>query len=91
MGMFSLVDCFLEAAANITGAEGNMISFLEMVQRYPIGAKIDLPKGGNEHTEQQEVIGYEYYNGTGYLLFREEEKIDVEQCMRAASHPFKSI
>ena len=82
MEMFSVTDCFLEAAANITGAEGNMISFLEMVQRYPIGAKLDLPEDSNKNTRQQEVIGYEYYNGTGYLLFRDEEKMDVEQYIK---------
>ena len=89
--MFSVAERSLEAATNITGAEENMISFLEMVQRYPIGAKIDMPEDSSEHTKQQEVIGYEYYNGTGYLLFRDEEKMDVEQCMRVASHPFQSI
>lgn len=61
-----------------------MISFLEMVQQYPIGAKVSLPKDRGRTLEKQEVIGYEYYNGTGYLLFRNEEKMDVEQCMRAS-------
>lgn len=61
-----------------------MISFLEMVQQYPIGAKVNLPKDGGERPKQQEVVGYEYYNGTGYLLFRDEEKMNVEQCMRAS-------
>ncbi len=55
-----------------------MISFLEMVQRYPIGAKVDLPRtegrGG-----PQEIVGYEYYNGTGYLVFGDEEKVNAEQ------------
>lgn len=55
-----------------------MISFLEMVQRYPIGAKVDLPRregrGG-----PQEVVGYEYYNGSGFLVFGDEERVNVEQ------------
>lgn len=53
-----------------------MISFLEMVQQYPIGTKVNVI---NEKTEkQQEIIGYEYYNSTGYLLFRDNEKIKVD-------------
>lgn len=55
-----------------------MISFLEMVQRYPIGARVDLPRiegrGG-----PQEIVGYEYYNGTGFLVFGDEERVNVEQ------------
>ena len=42
-----------------------MISFLEMVQRYPIGAKVDLPKREGKGGPQ-EIVGYEYYNGTGF-------------------------
>lgn len=61
-----------------------MISFLEMVQRYPIGAIIDLPKDRAGESEKREVIGYEYYNGTGYLLFRDMEKINAEQCIWAS-------
>lgn len=57
-----------------------MISFLEMVQQYPIGAEVSLPQNGVAGSEKQEVIGYEYYNGTGYLLFRDMEKVNVEQC-----------
>lgn len=55
-----------------------MISFLEMVQRYPIGAKVDLPKregkGGT-----QEIVGYEYYNGSGFLVFGDEERVSVDR------------
>lgn len=58
-----------------------MISFLEMVQQYPIGAVVILPKDGAGESEKQEVIGYEYYNGTGYLLFRDMEKVNAEQCV----------
>ena len=67
-------------AGNLAGGKGKgaMISFLEMVQRYPIGAKVDLPKqegrGGT-----QEVVGYEYYNGSGFLVFGDEERVNVEQ------------
>ena len=35
-----------------------MISFLEMVQRYPIGAKVDLPKWEGKGGPQ-EIVGYE--------------------------------
>lgn len=56
-----------------------MISFLEMVQRYPIGAKVNVKKEKAER--QREIIGYEYYNSTGYLLFRDNEKINVD-CLR---------
>lgn len=55
-----------------------MISFLEMVQRYPIGAKVDLPRA-QESKGPQEIVGYEYYNGTGYLVFGNEERVNVEQ------------
>ena len=62
-----------------------MISLLEMVQRYPIGAKIDLPRreGGKG---PQEIVGYEYYNGTGFLVFGDAEKVDVEQLSKEL-HP----
>ena len=53
-----------------------VISFLEMVQQYPIGTKVNVMKEKNE--SQREIIGYEYYNSTGYLLFRDNEKINVE-------------
>lgn len=55
-----------------------MISFLEMVQRYPIGAKVSLPKG---QSGPQEIVGYEYYNGTGFLVFGNEERVNVDQLM----------
>lgn len=67
-----------------------MISFLEMAQKYPIGKKINVPmgKGGNniDNAKQEEtfpqdlreVIGYEYYNGTGYLLFGGNEKMKID-------------
>ena len=55
-----------------------MISFLEMAQQYPIGAKISVPEGDGAGERQREIVGYEYYNGTGYLLFRDSENIDVE-------------
>lgn len=65
-----------------------MISFLEMVKQYPIGAKVNITEDGGENkTEnQREVVGYEYYNGTGYLVFRNAEKINVEQI--TGSDPF---
>ncbi len=58
-----------------------MISFLEMAQQYPIGAKISVPEGDGAEERQQEIIGYEYYNGSGYLLFRDREKVDVEKIL----------
>ena len=57
-----------------------MISFLEMVQRYPIGAKVNVPEG-DKAEKRREIMGYEYYNGTGYLVFRNNEKVNVEQVM----------
>lgn len=56
-----------------------MISFLEMAQQYPIGAKINVPEEGGKKEKQEEIVGYEYYNGTGYLIFRDSGKLDVEQ------------
>ncbi|HBA47136.1 MAG TPA: hypothetical protein DCZ91_04930 [Lachnospiraceae bacterium] len=56
-----------------------MISFLEMAQQYPIGAKISVPGEDGTKAMQQEIVGYEYYNGTGYLLFHDREKVDVER------------
>lgn len=56
-----------------------MISFLEMAQQYPIGTKVNVPEENGAREKQQEIIGYEYYNGTGYLLFRDSGKLDVEQ------------
>ncbi len=55
-----------------------MISFLEMVQRYPIGAEVNVQAGDREE-KRREILGYEYYNGTGYLVFRDNEKVNVEQ------------
>lgn len=55
-----------------------MISFLEMVQRYPIGAKIDI-SDEKEGIKTREIVGYEYYNGTGFLVFGNKEKMSVEQ------------
>ncbi len=62
-----------------------MISFLEMVQRYPIGAKIDLPRA-LESKGPQEIVGYEYYNGTGFLVFGNQERVNVEQLL-GEKHP----
>lgn len=62
-----------------------MISFLEMVKRYPIGAKVNVTEG-QERERTQEIIGYEYYNGTGYLVFGNEEKLNVDQLM-GENHP----
>ena len=56
-----------------------MISFLEMVQQYPIGAKINVPEEDGKRERHREISGYEYYNGTGYLLFRDSGKMDVER------------
>ena len=56
-----------------------MISFLEMAQKYPIGAKINVSEEEGKGEKLQEIVGYEYYNGTGYLLFRDSGKLDVEQ------------
>ena len=56
-----------------------MISFLEMAQQYPIGAKVRVPEGDGAREREREIAGYEYYNGTGYLLFRDREKVDVER------------
>lgn len=50
-----------------------MISFLEMVQLFPIGTKVTVDENGN--AVEEEVIGYEYYNGTGYLLARGSRKL----------------
>lgn len=60
-----------------------MISFLEMVQKYPIGAKVELPGNGPDCGGQREIRGYEYYNGTGYLVFENRERMNVEQVMEA--------
>ncbi len=57
-----------------------MISFLEMVRRYPIGAKVNLPKGEGSGVAQ-EIVGYEYYNGSGFLVFGNEEKVNVDQLL----------
>lgn len=57
-----------------------MISFLEMVRQYPIGAKVDLPNGQGSRSPR-EIVGYEYYNGTGFLVFGNEEKVNVDQLM----------
>ena len=64
-----------------------MISFLEMVQQYPIGSKIELPREGRKTEKQQEVVGYEYYSGTGYLVFGNQERVDVERII-SASRPY---
>lgn len=56
-----------------------MISFLEMVQKYPIGAKISLPEDGRESAKEQEIVGYEYYNGTGFLVFGDAERVNVDR------------
>lgn len=63
-----------------------MISFLEMAQQYPIGAKVNIPEENGEMKNRQEIIGYEYYNGTGYLIFRDNEKVDVERLIQAGGH-----
>lgn len=60
------------------GCRQEMISFLEMVQRYPIGAEVNVQAGDREE-KRREILGYEYYNGTGYLVFRDNEKVNVEQ------------
>ncbi len=62
-----------------------MISFLEMVKRYPIGAKVDLSKGQGSG-KAQEVVGYEYYNGTGFLVLGDKEKVNVDQLL-GEKHP----
>lgn len=56
-----------------------MISFLEMAQQYPIGATVDVPEEDGKKAKQREIVGYEYYNGTGYLVFRDSGKVDVER------------
>ncbi len=56
-----------------------MISFLEMALEYPIGTRVRVPGNNGKAERQQEIIGYEYYNGTGYLVFRNNEKMDVEK------------
>lgn len=58
-----------------------MISFLEMVQRYPIGAKVSLPENGRENGKEEEIVGYEYYNGTGFLVFADQERVNVDQLL----------
>ncbi len=55
-----------------------MISFLEMAQQYPIGATVDVPEADGKRGKKREIAGYEYYNGTGYLIFRDSGKVDVE-------------
>lgn len=55
-----------------------IISFVEMALKYPIGAKVETEKNSGKYDE---IIGYEYYNSTGYLLFR-EKKINVEELQR---------
>lgn len=64
-----------------------MISFLEMVQQYPIGSKVELSRDGRETEKQQEIVGYEYYNGTGYLVFGNHERVDVERVI-SSSRPY---
>ena len=56
-----------------------MISFLEMAQQYPIGATVDVPEEDGKKRKQREIVGYEYYNGPGYLIFRDSGKVDVER------------
>lgn len=63
------------------GRQRTMISFLEMVQRYPIGAKVSLPGDGRENGKEQEIVGYEYYNGTGFLVFGDRERVNVDQLL----------
>lgn len=53
-----------------------MVSFLEIVQRFPIGARVAVREDGE--IKEREIIGYEYYNGTGYLLFRGSGKLDAD-------------
>ena len=60
-----------------------MISFLEMTQQYPIGSKVNIPEEKGVMKNRKEIIGYEYYNGTGYLIFRDHEKVDVEWLMQS--------
>ena len=50
-----------------------MISFLEMVQHFPIGCKVRVTEG--EIPVEETVKGYEYYNGTGYLLAGADKKL----------------
>lgn len=50
-----------------------MISFLEMVQQFPIGIKVTVNDSGT--SVEEEVTGYEYYNGTGYLLVHGSRKL----------------
>ena len=71
-----------QSANRMKAGKEKMISFLEMVQHFPMGAAVELPGSRTGESEKQEVIGYEYYNGTGYLHFRDMEKINAEQCMR---------
>ncbi len=53
-----------------------LLSFVEMIWKYPIGSKVEIEKNSGNC---EEIIGYEYYNGKGYLLFRDENKINVEK------------
>ena len=71
------------------GTVKNMISFLEMALQYPIGAKITVPERNGRTKKQQEIIGYEYYNGTGYLIFRDNQKMDVEKLAGMAGQDLK--
>ena len=40
---------------------------------------INVPEEDGKRERQREISGYEYYNGTGYLLFRDSGKMDVER------------
>lgn len=62
----------------------HMISFLEMAQQYPIGSKVTIPGGEGDGGSKREIVGYEYYNGTGYLVFRDNGKIEAERLSGAA-------
>ncbi len=65
------------------GRAVSMISFLEMARQYPIGAKINIPEESGKIKNPQEIVGYEYYNGTGYLIFRDNGKVDIERLIQA--------
>ena len=34
----------------------------------------------------QEIVGYEYYNGSGFLVFGNEERVNVDQ-LSGETHP----
>lgn len=53
-----------------------MYTFLETVQRYPIGSRICTEEAGS--SKVHEVRGYEFYNGAAYLICGDDIRIAAD-------------